>query len=424
MAAALPKGAHSRAHGRGAALRAAKNKPRVDFCDYFWQRHSHGLRPDAKLFPLPQPENLTKLLSGGGSAMSTLKETAEEIGALFAEHAKKVSNASLFVKLALVTIGAAVAAIAQSVELATANKEFSVWTIAGLAAIAIVAVGGVFVVMTETDVSKVLEAARRAVEDARLLERQHHDFEADRARLENEVGRGLELYNSMDVMRGAVEQSLGIAGITAAQIIQTGLDAAVNSLIVAFDFDIKDTWTICVFQATTPAESDKVTLQCVAHQRKIPCDIKLARKWGEGVGVTGVAYSMKHEIIIPDMMAPELGTVFTLNKDSRPHDANRYLSMAAIPITVGAETTPWGVAVVTSDQSHHFSPEAADGVPTVEPIRAIAAMAALAIKAVDGTVRAPSAPAPPQNRVNAEEKPIGGGENDTIRPESGQDSGT
>jgi hypothetical protein len=48
----------------------------------------------------------------------------------------------------------------------------------------------------------------------------------------------------MDVMRGAIEQSLDVPGVSASKIIQTCLTAAKNSLLVAFDFSIEDTWTV------------------------------------------------------------------------------------------------------------------------------------------------------------------------------------
>jgi hypothetical protein len=206
-------------------------------------------------------------------------------------------------------------------------------------------------------------------------------FNADRARLAKEVDRGLELYNSMDVMRNAIEQSLAVPGIEANTIIANCLEAASNSLLVAFDFDIQDTWTIAVFMAEQPSESDKVILRCVAHSRKINCDIKKARTWEAGVGIGGIAYSTGNENIIPDMSAPELGTVFNLGTHARDYDAERYRSIAAIPIRIGANPIPWGIAVATSDQKGHFSAGASDGVSTTEPIRAIAAMAALAVMA-------------------------------------------
>ena len=189
--------------------------------------------------------------------MVSLKDWADRIGTLTEENSKRQFRASLFVKLILVIGGAAVAAIAQGVELAHSNGEISAWTIAGIAAATIVAIGGGFLAITEVDVSRTLEAARQSVEEARSFERQMQDYEVDQARLSKEVSRGLQLYNSMDVMRGAIEQSLGLPGATSAKIIQTCLDAACNSLLVAFDFAMEDTWTIGVFQAHKARESDK-----------------------------------------------------------------------------------------------------------------------------------------------------------------------
>lgn len=124
-------------------------------------------------------------------------------------------------------------------------------------------------------------------------------------------------------------------------------------------------------------------LHCIAHLRKIPCDLSEARPWPEGVGVAGIAYSMNHEIIIEDMSSPDALAMFDLRSFSRSYDKERYASMAAVPITIGSNPKPWGVAVVTSDQRSHFSNEPSYGVATAEPIRAIAAMTALAVKAAE-----------------------------------------
>jgi hypothetical protein len=315
--------------------------------------------------------------------MTRFREWASQIGALSEKHAATQFRASLFVKLALVTGGATMAAVAHSVELAHANEAMSVWTIAGLAGAAIVMVGGIYVVLTETDASKAIETARKAIEDVRELEDQMIDFQNARALLNGEIARGLQLYNSMDVMRGCIEQSLDLPDASPPNIIQTCLSAASTSLQIALNFSIKDTWTICVFAAHKLDESDKTVLKCIAQVRKIECSIAEARVWPEGVGVAGVAYSTGNEIIIPDMAALELGTVFNLKTNTRDYDADRYRSMVAIPITVAMKKIPWGVAVVTADRPLHFSPEKSDGVSTVEPVRAIAAMAALAVKALE-----------------------------------------
>jgi hypothetical protein len=152
---------------------------------------------------------------------------------------------------------------------------------------------------------------------------------------------------------------------------------------VAFDFDIRDTWTICVYEARRNRESDKASLHCIAHKRKIECDISNARQWAEGVGFVGVSYAMNNETIVPDMYAQELGSMFNLKANARSYDVKRYRSMVAVPITVGDAAVPWGIAVATTDKARHFSTASSDGVATAEPIRAIAAMSALAVKAVE-----------------------------------------
>jgi hypothetical protein len=277
--------------------------------------------------------------------MPTLKQLADRVAIGFKKQAQAQHRASLFVKIALITLGAAVSAVGLAVDLARANGEWTFWTISGIAGAALVAIGGVFVLITERDISETLDAAREAIEKAREFEEEKNDFEGNINWLSNEVRRGLELYNSMDVMRGFIEQSLDVPGASVASIMQNCLNGAQSSLHVAFDFAVGDTWTICIYEAQTSAESGKVILRCVAHDRTIQCRLEEARVWQEGNGVVGVAYSNAREIIIPDMYAPELGTTFDLKENARAHDRARYHSMVAVPIMVGSDRIPWGVAI-------------------------------------------------------------------------------
>ncbi len=136
--------------------------------------------------------------------MPTLKELADLVGMQFKRQANAQHRASLFVKIVLITLGAAAAATGLAVDLAAANGEWSFWTVGGIAGTALVAIGGVYVLITERDVSETLNVAREAVEKAREFEQEKIEFEANTNWLSNEVRRGLELYNSMDVMRGEV----------------------------------------------------------------------------------------------------------------------------------------------------------------------------------------------------------------------------
>jgi hypothetical protein len=314
--------------------------------------------------------------------MPTLKELADRVALRFKGQARAQHRASLFVKITLITLGAAAAATGLAVDLATANGEWSFWTVGGIAGTVLVAIGGVYVLITERDVSETLDDAREALEKAREFDEEKNVFEANIDWLNNEVRRGLELYNSMDVMRGFIEQSLDLPHVSVAGIVQNFLIGAQSSLHVALDFEIGDTWTICVYEARRDQESGKVKLHCVAHDRTIQCEINEARIWQEGNGVAGVAYSTGSEIIVPDIYAPELGTTFALKENFRDHDKERYHSMIAVPVMVGSGKIPWGVVIATSNRPRHFHDEPVDGVPTSEPARAIAAMVALAVKAL------------------------------------------
>jgi hypothetical protein len=230
------------------------------------------------------------------------------------------------------------------------------------------------------------ELEPQSVEHREILDKREqgtHISLDDARRLDREVVRILELYNSMDVMSAVVEQSLSIRDISATSIIQSCLTASHHSLLAAFDFGITETWTIGVYRAVPGLETGKSILRCVAHLRSIETDLRESRVWPEGIGVAGTAYSLKKEIIVPDMTAPEIADAFGLSSTKGSYNEHRYVSIAAVPILPGAQQKPWGVAVVTSSRPGHFSLEPFGGMPTTEPIRAIARMAGLAIAATE-----------------------------------------
>lgn len=318
-----------------------------------------------------------------------------ELASAFSAYSARLISLTRFIKIVLTIGGATAAAVALSIDIAHANKEISAWTMAGLAGALLVGLGSIFDAMKEKDASHALVTASKALDavHARELELTQILNDTD---YEKAITRGLHLYSSMDVMRGAIEQSLDLDDVAPKAIIQTCLSAASNSLLGAFDFAITDTWTICVFRAMP--ESGTTMLRCVAHLRKIQCDIADARAWPEGVGVAGIAYSMNQEIIIKDFSAPEVAAMFDLKALGREYDKVRYASMFAVPINIGNNPKPWGVAIATCDRPGHFSPEPSYGVATTEPVRAIAAMAALAAKAAEAGGRRSGAVAPSDAR--------------------------
>jgi hypothetical protein len=308
-------------------------------------------------------------------------ELKAELLSAYAEYSGAFVRSSRFIKIALVIGGATLATCALAVDIGREKGEISSWTILGLVGAVLVAIGSIFDALREREASRAILIADKALDEAQKRKQELDQLIREQTQFDGAVTRGLDLYNSMDVMRGVIEQSLDLSNVPVETIIQNCLSAASNSLLGAFDFAVKEIWTICVFMAQKDRESGKVILRGIAHLRAIPCELSAARTWPEGVGVAGIAYSTKHELIIKDMSSDEAVAMFNLRDLGRAYDHERYASIAAVPITIGSNINPWGVAVATSDQAYHFSPEPSYGVGTVEPLRAIASMTALAAKA-------------------------------------------
>lgn len=324
-----------------------------------------------------------------------LTKLANWIGGLSTAHSRAQFRASIFVKGLLVICGALLVAVAEGVDIALFAGKFSAWTITVFAGAGLAALGGFYIALTEESAAKAIEGARRCVESARFYRQQMKDFEAEGTELGKEIDRLLQLYNSIDMINATIQEGLMRPSPMIEKIIEEALENARNSLLVAFDFDIRDTWTICVYRAEQD-DTGATELRCVGHERSIRCDASKARRWREGVGVAGLCYSTGNEVIVPDMAIPEIAAMFNLSPSmTRDYDAGRYRSIAAIPIRPDVNKRPWGVAIVTSDQPSHFSLEPSDGLATAQPIRAIAEMVALAVTALGWHSAQPTATTPP-----------------------------
>ena len=158
--------------------------------------------------------------------------------------------------------------------------------------------------------------------------------------------------------------------------IQACLDASERSLRLAFAFALEDHWTVSVYKADVQ-RSRRTELACIANLRSVPCDVKNARRWPDGIGVTGIAYARGTEVVIPDLSAKELGSLHDVTALAKKEDGTRYRSVIGVPILIGSNNEKWGIVVATSDQPKHFSLDEQDGIKTTEPARAVAAMIAL-----------------------------------------------
>lgn len=161
-------------------------------------------------------------------------------------------------------------------------------------------------------------------------------------------------------------------------VVQTFLKLTDRLLPVALGFAQADQWTICVYRAV-PNHGGRDKLVCTAHNRAIMCDIAEARVWEEGVGVAGISFANRQEVIVPNMHAAGLGSVFNIAAGARGYDAERYRSMAVVPVKVDGQQKPWGVVIATNDRFDHFTLDKDVGLQTAEAVRAVAGMVALAV---------------------------------------------
>jgi len=318
-----------------------------------------------------------------------LQEIRADLTEVRTKHAKSVALASKYVKSTLILGGALVAGVAQFWTWPTGSAPDAA-QIAGIIATAVVAIGGLYVAFTDVDAAQAVATADRAVEAAQQMEAAFDDidsFFADTTRL-------AETYQLCLTLRGALEQSaIGISGDTDG-LIANLFDLASRPLTIAIGFAQADRWTLGVYKAEPGEEPGKKQLKTIAHKRAIECELGDARVWPEGVGIAGICYTNRREIVLPNLQAEGMRGVFGPRNLVREYDEERYVSMVAVPVKVSGRETPWGVIVATSDQANHFSTDTQPGFKNDEPVRALAAFIALAVAMMDAQDRARSLPPP------------------------------
>ncbi len=230
-------------------------------------------------------------------------------------------------------------------------------------------------IWTEDNAAQELAIARDAVEKTRQMQANMSDI------LESfdELDMVIDLYGAMSVMRGIVERACTSSSLNDETIVKM-MELSSRNLTIAMNFQQSDQWTICIYKAES-RPNERTLLKCLAQERAIKCELNEARIWEEGVGVAGICYANKVELIVPDLQANEIGSMFNVGDRQRQHDRSRYRSIVAVPILVDSLNHPWGVVVATSDTPGHFTTEGGPGLKTSEAARALASMVALAVAA-------------------------------------------
>lgn len=313
----------------------------------------------------------------------------QRIESAFDNKARKVSNILTYIRFFLIYGGAFIAAF---VALFPNGWTFppSEVQLVGLIGAGLTVLGGWFVSHTE-DSAELLNNARKALNSADEASREAEDMYALAHDYEHATYRLRSLYFAYSAGRGVLEQSASTGKADEETLIRYCLLAMKRDLRVALGFQTGDIWTVCVYRGELAEAEGNTYLRCVAHDRHIECDLSRARKWKSGVGVAGMAYAKNGEVVAPDTQEPSTGTVFQVDAGSdRPEDARRYRSMVAVPIQVGGDEAPWGVAMATSDRSEHFGSEDVEGIPNEEGVRALAGVVALAVAVCRNPAAAPT----------------------------------
>jgi hypothetical protein len=309
--------------------------------------------------------------------MSNLDGLREQIAAQLKDRSRNFFQATLFVKFIFIVVGTLVVGVAQFFQ----GSSSQLWQTIGILGTVVVALGGVFMLLTDRDASAALESARKALDAAKAHETEQQLSQQFEAEMAGEIERAVQLYTAMVVMRGAIERTITATVGDEIETVSGLLVYSRRPLLLALGFDMDDHWTICIYKAAEDVVTKKTQLHCIAHERSIPCDVGEARSWPECVGVGGLSYGQRREIIVPDMTAPELGNLFDLGSLTRSYNLERYRSIVAVPVRVGAETIPWGIVVATSDRAEHFHTDQRTGVRSAEAIRALGSMVSLAVAA-------------------------------------------
>ena len=300
-------------------------------------------------------------------------------------------KASIFVKIVLISLAALLSAIAQFADVPS-GSSISNWGVIGIFASMLIFLGAVFVIWTEHDSSIELREAQKALLKAEEKEKENMKAKSEYNEVMDKIedfvsdsdlalSRATSLYNATMAMRSVIEGSIQAMPIDEVQILDTLVRVCRFPLPVAMGVEQRQQWTICIYRAEPETlGSSRIVLRIVAHLRAVECKASEARVWPAGVGVTGIAYANRREIIVPDAFGEGVGSTFELGGDlNRDYDLERYRSYVAVPVFVGSDDMPWGVVVGTNDVPDHFSSDHDTGVRASEAIRALAGMVELGV---------------------------------------------
>ena len=355
--------------------------------------------------------------------MTGLRGARTRLARAARKRSQRFKRASLFAKGALIAGGSAVASFMQFTQV-QADGTYTGFQVTGMVASLIVAVGAVFVLITEDDATEEMFVATRAIGEAHDIDLEARTTISEQDDLlavtEYRVEQMIELFNAYRDMRRTVEGLLVAPPQGDDSAIEKILLSCDRRLALALGFDQADKWTICIYKAEANGAVHTKVMRCLAHHRAVKCDLGNTRKWPEGKGIAGISYSNNAEIILPDLQAPGLEAVFGAGEEKKRDDLEQYRSMCAVPIRIQGTEKPWGIVTATNNVLGHFSDNEDDRI-RAEAIRALADMIELYLAARQPTSGAgPATGAKAGSKRSARGSSSGASRPGTAKKRSGQ----
>lgn len=315
-------------------------------------------------------------------ARATLREHRDRLMATGLAWVRQARRYQAGINIVCVMGGAALAGIGGAMDgglapssgdgLVTA-KGLCVWLGIGL-----VFVGGLLLLLIRDEAPELL--ARAAA-----LEGQAQTFLDERdgllARLESAAAldrKRLALIHANRIMREALEQVLLVPAATPDTASHVMLHTALRYIIASIGFDADEEWAISVFQVQ--GEGDDALLRRIAVARADRLNEQNdPRSWRRNEAFVGASWHSARDLIIENGSDPQVIQDYPIPQGKqRDYDSDRYRSMAAIPVRLGADQAIWGVVAASSNQIGRFRRDPGNRqVQTVDTVRAMARMVAL-----------------------------------------------
>lgn len=312
-------------------------------------------------------------------SLRTHRDAVMQKGITFVRRARRFGK---WINVICVLGGGALAAIGGSFEgglFPSSGDGFLTFKgFAVLLGVAGVTIGGIVLLLLQDEAPEILaraaalegEAQRFLDERDSLVSRLTDFTELDQRRL--------ALISANASMREALEQALLVPAANVEGSAMAMLEVAKRMILASIDFKIDEQWAISVFRVVDDRLERIAAIR--ADQLQPPQE---ARTWKKNEGFVGQAWSSEKHVIVEDGTLPHVLDQFDVPHDlRRPYDAERYRSMAAIPIRLGDPVEIWGVVAASTNYPGRFRRDPGNKqTQSVDTVRLIARMTGLAAAA-------------------------------------------